>query len=147
MGRDEHNYSDLLIYALGFSLALAIALSPSKALSGQWDTAAEPPPGPRWSNDHHIADSVIVTPDCVLPAPGQAAEYVPGYDAWGRPVAPADSHTGLVSPPPVEVEVHLKSKRIGRRTVDVTTGEVVYDPATNTLGGYPLARDCTPYFK
>jgi hypothetical protein len=102
---------------------------------------------PRWSNDHHIADTVITTPDFVELAPGQGAEYVPGRDAWGRPVAPADNHTGRASGPPVEVEVDLGTKHIGGHDVELSSGPMIYDPANNTLGGYPLGRDCTPHFK
>ena len=148
MGYGEHRISDVLIYAVAFSLALAIALAPQRASSGPYEAGGNPPPGPRWSNDHHIIDSVTVGPDgCVAPAPGQRAEYVPGRDAWGRPVAPADDHTGFEKSIPVEIDVHLKRKRIGRKRVDVSTGPMIYDPGLNTLNGYPLKRDCTPHFK
>ena len=60
MGYGEHRISEILIYAIAFSLAVAIALAPQKAWSGPYEAGATPPPGPRWSNDHHIIDSVTV---------------------------------------------------------------------------------------
>lgn len=148
MGRGEHTVSDLLIYGIAFSIAAAIALTPQKASSGSYDTAAPVPAGPRWSNDHQIADSVIAGPDCVELAPGQSANYVPGRDAWGRPVAPADGHTGYATVlPSVEVEIQKKKKKHGSRAVTVHTGPMYYDPLHNTLSGYPVPRDCAARVK
>lgn len=140
MGRGEHTLSDLLIYGVAFSIAAAIAFAPQKAASGSYDTGAPVPVGPRWSNDHQIADSVIAGPDCVELAPGQSANYVPGRDAWGRPVAPADGHTGYRTVLP---SVEVAKKKTPHKSVTIHTGPMFYDPLHNTVSGYPLARDCT----
>lgn len=148
MGRGEHALSDLLIYGIAFSIVAAIALAPQKAASGSYDTSAPVPAGPRWSNDHQIADSVIAGPDCVELTPGQSANYVPGRDAWGRPVAPADGHTGYVTVlPSVEIDIHKKKNKHGHKTVTAHTGPMYYDPLHNTVTGYPVSRDCTPTVK
>lgn len=143
MGRGEHTLSDLLIYGIAISIALAMALAPQKASSGSYNAGAPASTGPRWSNDHHIANTVTAGPDCVELAPGQSSNYIPGRDAWGRPVAPADGHTGYaVVLPPVEV----KKDHIGK-SVTTFTGPMIYDPVQNTLNGYPPLRDCTPRVK
>ncbi len=148
MGRGEHSISDMLIYAAAVSVALAIALSPQRALSGSYEAGGAAPKGPRWSNDHHLSDAVVTAgPDCVALAPGEAADYIPGRDAWGNPVPPADNHTGYVNTLPIEVDVHLGGKKIGKKFVDLSTGPMIYEPAPRTLGGYPLTRDCAPHFK
>lgn len=141
MGYGEQKYSDLLIYALGMALAAAVALAPQTASSG-FEAGGTPDAGPRWSNDHHTADSVVVSPSgCVFPSPSQQAEYVPGRDAWGNPVAPADNYTGHPNALPLELDVHLGRKHLGGHLVDLHTHPSAFPPA-NTL-----PRDCTPYFK
>lgn len=149
MGRNERGYLELLVYGVGFWLALAMALGSNKAWSGSWEAGGSSQKSqPRWSNDSHIANSVTVTPPhCIEPAPGQRAEYVPGVDAWGRPAAPADNHTGYVNSLPVELDIDLGKRRIGGRKAEITTPDMIYDPGHNTLDGYPLGRDCTPWFK
>lgn len=149
MGHGEHSISDLLVYAVAFSIAAAIAFAPQKASSGSYDINAPIAPGARWSNDRHLADGLIVGPDCVT-LPGRAsAEYVPGRDAWGRPVPPADSHTGVNNfrSIPMELDVHLGRKKLAGKSVELSSGPTGYDPGQNTVGGYPIQRDCTPYFK
>lgn len=148
MGLKERGYIELLLYGLGFWLALSMALGSGKAWSGSWEAGGQVRPVPRWSNDAHIADSIVSPPpDCVSVSPGHGAEYVPGVDAWGRPVAPADGHTGYANSLPVEVDIDLGKRRVGGRRADISTGDMIYDPGHNTLDGYPLGRDCTPYFK
>lgn len=147
MGRDEHGFSDILIYGVGLSIAIAIALAPQLAFSGNYEAGVPAPKAPRWSNDHHIRNSVIAGPDCVALPPGWAADYVPGRDAWGNPVAPADNHTGYVNTLPIEVDVHLGTKKFGKKRVDLYTGPMIYDPAQGTANTYPLERDCVPHFK
>ena len=148
MGTNERSYYQLLAYAVGFWLALAMALNSGKAWSGSWQAGGTPQSGPRWSNDAHIADSVAIDPyGCGSASPNQSADYVPGVDAWGRPVAPADNHTGFVNSLPVEVDIGLGSRRIGGHRAYISTPDMIFDAGSNTLGGYPLGRDCTPQFK
>jgi hypothetical protein len=148
MGRNERGYYELLAYGVGFCLALAMALNSGKAWSGSWEAGGAPQPGPRWTNDAHIADSVSVdSRGCVTASPNQKAGYVPGVDAWGHPVAPADNQTGFVNSLPVELDIDLGDRKAGGHRAEVTTPDMIYDAGSNTLDGYPLGRDCTSQFK
>lgn len=149
MTRTDHSLPELLIYGVAFSLAIAAALLSRGALGASFDTSRPTPAGPRWSNDHHLADGLTVTPDCVTLQPDTVAPYVPGRDAWGHPVPPADTANGPHGPgvPPVELEVHLGYKTLGGQRVDLTLPRVHYDAAGNSVNGYRLDRDCTPLAK
>lgn len=145
MGRSIRGYLELLAYGAGFCVALALALDAREAWSGSWEAGGPATSAPRWTNDAHIADSVAVSPGgCIVPSPGQSAEYVPGIDAWGHPAAPADGHTGFVNSLPVEVDIELGRRRIGGHRAEISTGDMLYDPGHNSLGAYPPGRDCTP---
>lgn len=152
MSRDEHSFSDLLIYAIAFSLAAAIVFAPQKARSGSYTADASIHSKPRWSNEHHVSNpyygAATASPDCIGYAPGASPEYVAGVDAWGRPVSPAEGYGHYAKTPlPVEVDVLLKHKRTGKRHVGVTTGPITLDAANNMINGYPVSRDCAHSIK
>ncbi|GAB4231136.1 MAG: hypothetical protein Kow0032_13280 [Methyloligellaceae bacterium] len=140
--------SPLPLLAAALAVSLLIAL-PQQARSGGYSAGAPAQPGPpRWSNRHHLEtpQAPADLPECGGPVP--SAHYVPGVDAWGRPVAPAEGYRSGPKPSlPVELDVHLKRKRVGRKSVDVTSGPVTYDAANNTINGYPITRDCAPSVK
>ena len=140
---------NLLVLGLALAIAIGVALLPRAALGATFDTSRPAPVGPRWSNDHHLEDGLIVTPDCVVLPPDMAAPYMPGRDAWGRPVPPADTTTGpgYSVVPPVELEVDLGTKKLGGQDIDLHLPPVTYDPGNNSLNGHPLSRDCTPFVK
>lgn len=133
--------------APGLFLAAAAVLAPRDGLSGSYESGAGAPEGPRWSNESHLMNGIVSVPGCVALRPGQGADYIPGRDARGGPVPPADSHTGHHAAPPVELEIELGRRRAGGRRLDLGSGPMVYDPAFNTLNGHPLSRDCTPRLK
>lgn len=140
MRQRAYTYKDMNVCGMAVALAIAIAFMPTAARSGGYTSDPRDHPGPRWSNDRHHEDGLIVGRDCVALPPGASAEYIPGRDAWGRTVIPAEQPKGLVNSFPVEVELDilLKQKNIGGKNIDLTAN------------GMPLIdrtlqqRDCHP---
>jgi hypothetical protein len=136
-------------YGLAIALAIAIAFMPVAARSGGYSTDPRQHSAPRWSNDRHHEEGLIVGRDCVALPPGASAQYIPGRDAWGRTVIPAEQPKGFVNSFPVEVEIDVPvgNKIIGGRRIDMTAGRFSFDPATNELslnGRTWRQRDCHP---
>lgn len=127
--------------------AIALLLAPGDAMSGAYEAGAPASAGARWSNERHFRNGIVSAPGCVALPPGQGADYVPGRNARGGPVPPADSHTGYYTAPPVGLEIELGRKRIGGRRLQLDTGPMLYDPSRGTLNGHSLLRDCAPRFK
>lgn len=152
MKHEAYTFEQLVIYGLALALAIAIAFTPSSARSGAFETHPEGQAqgyvGPRWSNDHHHERDLIVRPDCVTLPPGASAEYVPGRDAWGRPVVPAEPPKGFRDsfPMGVGLDVKLGTKHVGGKDIELHGGNLNFDPSTNelSLNGYTWQRDCLP---
>ena len=136
------------MYGLALALALAVAFAPGLAHSGAYTTDPVKRAGPRWSNSHHHESGLIVRPDCVALPPGADAEYVPGRDAWGNPVIPAEPPKGFRDSFPVEVDldVNIGTKHIAGNEIEMHAGRFTFDPATNeiSLNGRTWQRDCLP---
>jgi len=97
--------------------------------------------GPRWSNDRHHENGLIVRPGCVALPPGAGAKYIPGRDPWGRPVIPAEPPNNAF-PAGVGIDVILGSKHIAGWDIELHGGYLAFDPATNQ---FPYnGRDCLP---
>jgi hypothetical protein len=146
-----YTFEQLLIYGLAVVLALAVAVTPGPANSGAYTSDHMKRTGPRWSNDLHHEQGLIVRPDCVALPPGADAEYVAGRDAWGRPVIPAEPLKAFRENFPVEVEldVNLGAKHIAGKEIELHAGRFTFDPATNEilLNGRKWQRDCLPSSK
>lgn len=92
---------------------------------------------------------VLTREDCTrlqAAAPAAAAEYVPGVDVEGRPVAPADLPRGSFNPAlsTVEIEVELggggRGWKLGGRRPNVIVGRIGFDrDGAILLNGEPLA--------
>lgn len=149
MKHEAYTFEQLVIYGLAIALAIAVAFTPGIARSGAYETHPRAKAaGPRWSNDLHHEQGLIVGRDCVALPPGADAEYVPGRDAWGRPVIPAEPPKGFREPFPMEVglDVLLGTKHVGGKTIEMHGEYLGYNPATNelTLNGRTWQRDCHP---
>lgn len=148
MERETHTCEQLIIYGLALALAIAVAFTPGNARSGAYESHPQDDKAPRWSNDRHHEQGLIVRPDCVALPPGAGAEYVPGRDAWGRPVVPAESPKGFNDPFPVGVglDIDLGTKHVGGKDIEMHGGYLQFDPSTNalSLNGRTWQRDCLP---
>ena len=147
MRRGTYTYEEMIVYGLAVALAIAISFMPVTARSGGYTTDPMDHSGPRWSNDRHHEDGLIVSRDCVALPPGASAQYIPGRDAWGRTVIPAEQPKGFDNSFPVEVEldVLIGQKNIGGKKIDLTAGQFYFNPATNELslnGRTWQQRDC-----
>lgn len=122
------------------ALATAIALIPVAANSGKYTTDPKGHPVPRWSNDRHHEDGLIVGHDCVALPPHAGADYIPGRDAWGRTIIPAEQPKNFDNslPMDVELDILLKQKNIGGKNIDLTADAVPF----NNRSWQP--RDCHP---
>ena len=139
MHHESSPYEQFIIYALALALALAIAFFPISARSGAYSTTAPAPTAPRWSNEHHLRYSVVITPGCVSAPYGSGPDYIPGRDAWGNPVLPADPTTGYYPSLPmgVGVEVDLGTKHLGGHQDDRYGQPLMLDP-----NSHAWPRDC-----
>jgi len=141
-------YEELLIYGLALALASIVAFTPNAARSGGYTNDPIDHFAPRWSNSQHHEYGLIVRPDCVALPPGAGAEYIPGRDAWGRTIIPAEPPNGFSNTFPVEVEldVNLGTKQIAGKDIELHAGRFTFDPATNqlALNGRKWQRDCLP---
>lgn len=128
------------VYSLAAVFVIALAFIPDTAMSGAYTTDRMENTRPRWSNDRHHEDGLIVGRDCVALPPGAGAQYVPGRDAWGRTILPAEPPRGFYNSFPVEVELDilLKHKNIGGKNIDVTANATPYIEQAWQL------RDCHP---
>ncbi len=79
-------------------------------------------------------------------APADAADYVPGIDVEGRPVAPADLPRGSINPALRAAEIDVELGGFGRRwrpfarPADVIVGRIGFDrDGAILLNGEPLA--------
>jgi len=146
MRHEAHAFEQMIVYWFAVALAILFMIVPQAAQSGGYDTGQRGYHPPRWSNAAQLQQGLIVGPDCIAMAPGASAEYIPGRDAYGQPVPPADSPMmfGSALPADIDLEVKLKSRRIGRKSVDVYADGLGYDQASNqvTLNGQPLHQDC-----
>ena len=139
-----------LIYLLAIAFALAILLTPHPVMSGAYMSGGGGSHAPRWSNDFQLQQGLIAHPDCVTLAPGAGADYIPGRDAYGRPVPPADTLQPLMNTlPGVDLDIKLGKKHFGDKTVKLYADGYGYDPVTDqfTLNGQPMQRDCLPWPK
>ena len=147
----EANFIDqLLVYMLTIAFALAILLTPQPVMSGAYVSGGNGYHAPRWSNEHQLQQGLIAHPDCVTIAPAADANYIPGRDAYGNPVPPADTVDTLMNPlPNIGFDVKLGEKHVGDKTVKLYADGYGYDPVTNqfTLYGQPMQRDCLPWPK
>ena len=158
----------VMIYLIGLAIALTLAAMPNPARSDPVNNYGAPamqrgvndydepqPPrqrAPRWSNQHQI-DAALATRgrDCA-----SSPDYVPGVDAWGDPVVPADVPRTYPDWMPTQVGGDIRLNRmgrggrrghaIGRHNVDLYAGDVYYDLANKELSvnGVPLVKDCIP---
>lgn len=134
--------------ALGFALVLALAVGPARAGGEplQLYHHGEPPaPAPRWSNDHHIAGPAE---DCAGQPLYDSPHYVPGVDAWGRPVVElirpyADRR--LMPLPYGELDYNLYGIPAGKYELGI--GVRGHPPALPHGAYGPGGRDCLPSFK
>lgn len=141
MDHETSPYEQFIIYTLALAVALAVAFFPMTARSGAYTTPGAAPKAPRWSNEHHLRESVVVTPDCIAAPYGAGPDYIPGRDAWGNPVLPADPMTGFRPSLPmgVGIEVDLGTKHIGGHKVELYGQPLMFDP-----NGPSWQRDCLP---
>ena len=151
MGTMRHrtcSYEEFLIYGLAVALAITMVLAPDAARSGAYVSDPLDYFGPRWSNNEHIERGLIAGAGCVALPPGASAEYIPGRDARGRPVLPADTPKSFNNNFPVGVDVDVKvgTKQIAGQQIDLYAGRFAFDPATNelSLNGRVWQRDCFP---
>lgn len=146
---DDRRPGNILIYLAAVGLAFAVAASPRAARSGGLDTEAPAPAGPRWSNASHHLQGAAMAGDCIAPSAEYRAEYVPGIDAWGRPVIPAETARAPSARPLMgEIDVHLKHKRLAGRDIDLSAvAPIQLAPAPG--GAIPGAggQDCAQAFK
>jgi hypothetical protein len=148
MERETHTCEQLIIYGLALALAIAVAFTPGNARSGAYESHPQADKPPRWSNDRHHEQGLIVRTDCVALPPGASAEYVPGRDAWGRPVVPAEPPKGFNDsfPVGVDLDINLGTKHVGGKDIEMHGGYLQFDPSTNelSLNGRTWQRDCLP---
>lgn len=139
MHHETSPYEQFIIYALALALALAIAFFPMTARSGAYSTPAPAPKAPRWSNEHHHRQSVVVGPGCVSAPYGAGPDYIPGRDAWGNPVLPADPTTGYYPSLPmgIGIDVQLGTKHMGGKTIELYGHPLMFAP-----NGHTWPRDC-----
>ncbi len=139
----SYSCEDMIMYGLAIALATAIAFMPVAVMSGGYTSNPMDHFGPRWSNDRQLEDGLIVGRDCVALPPGVSAEYIPGRDAWGRTIIPAEQPKGLNNSYPLEVglEILLKQKNIGGKNIDLTASALPLIERTIRL------RDCHPSIK
>lgn len=150
MRRGNHTLSARFAAAMNpLIVAVAVMLAPDGVRSEPYEAGASAPAsaGARWSNERHLMNGIVSAPGCVALRPGQGAHYVPGRNARGGPVPPADSHTGHHAAPPVDLEIELGRRRTGGRRLELDTGPMRYDPSRGTVNGHPLSRDCAPRLK
>ena len=130
------------------ALAFTLALLSGPAIGGTYTTDAATTKPPRWSNDRHHEHGVIVQPDCIALAPGIGADYVPGRDAWGRQIIPAQPLQGFRPsfPMGVEIDVNLGTKHNSGKDIELHGGYMAFDPTSGALAlnGHPWMRDCFP---
>ncbi len=131
------------VSGMAAALAIIVVFTPLTVQSGGYTTDSKNYSGPRWSNDRHHEDGLIVGRDCVALPPGVSAEYIPGRDAWGRTIIPAEQPQGLNTSFPLEVELEilLKQKNIGGKNIDLTASALPLIEQTLRL------RDCQPSIK
>lgn len=134
---------DMIVSGMAAALAIIVVFTPLTVQSGGYTTGPKDYSGPRWSNDRHHEDSLIVGRDCVALPPGVSAEYIPGRDAWGRTIIPAEQPKGLNNSYPLEVglEILLNQKNIGGKNIDLTASALPLIEQTLRL------RDCQPSIK
>ena len=148
MGYGAHTIRDLLVTAVALSLAAAILTAPTPARS---DGLSEPPrAAPRWSNDAHHQDGIRANDPCRALAPGYTSDYVPGHDAWGQPVIPAEvpKERPDFVPDEIELNIGLKQKQIGGFPVDLSARKFFFDAAGAGYGaGAAARRDCVSSHK
>ncbi len=146
MRHEAHTFEQMIICWLAIAMAILFMIVPQTAQSGAYETGQRGYHAPRWSNAAQLQQGLIAGPDCVAMAPGASAEYIPGRNAYGQPVPPADSPMifGNAFPVDLDLEVKLKTKKIGRKSIDVYPDGLGYDQASNqvTLNGQPLHQDC-----
>jgi len=151
MKQETSAHEQFAIYSLAIALAFAVAFSPVTARGDGYVTGDEISKRPRWSNSEHHEYGLIVRPDCVALPPGAGATFVPGRDAWGRPVIPAEPLQGFRPsfPMGVELDVNLGTKHVGGKTIELHGGQLSYDPTVNdlSLNGHQWTRDCLPSSK
>jgi hypothetical protein len=130
-------------------LLLAVAASASSALAQKTlvppPDLAEPPPAPPPGGVAVAGDRLAISPElcgmlsALSPAvPG--ADYVPGLDARGNPVAPADlpSDAPQIASPPIEIGVAL------RRRFHVASGSPLF--RKKSVVGVVTIRDGRAWF-
>lgn len=137
-----------LVLALG--LALTLAGRPSAADGFAAGPAVDRQPAPRWSNEHHNWAAIDIGPDCLIyPAPGFGAAYMPGVDAWGRPIVPLESPRAYGGALPLggEIDFQLLRMQIGEFEYEMG-GYIPLEPGRGPIpsGGPSLPRDCHPGF-
>jgi len=143
MRHGDCTLKDMIVSGMAAALAIIVVFTPLTAQSGGYTTDPKDNSGPRWSNDRHHEDGLIVGRDCVALPPGVSAEYIPGRDAWGRTIIPAEQPKGLNNSYPLEVELEilLKQKNIGGKNIDLTASALPLIERTLRL------RDCHPSIK
>ena len=131
-------------------LAVTLTLASPVSSGGVYDNYG-PQHGPRWSNSHHHESGIVAGYDCVRPGPGVDPTYVPGEDAWGRPVIPAGPRSKFRAglPPGTSFDILLKKKTLAGRDLGVVAGPFTFDADSRPLAldGLPLPKDCLPDVK
>jgi len=140
MRHGAYTLEDMIVYGIAAALAIAVAFTPVIARSGGYTNDPMDHSGPRWSNDRHHEDGLIVGHDCVVLPPGVSADYIPGRDAYGRTIIPAEQPKGFYNSFPVEVELDilLKQTNIGGKNTDLTAN------GTPLIEQALQQRDCHP---
>ena len=138
MRHASYIYKVMNMCGLTVALAIVLVFIPGTIWGGGYTTDPSNHSGPRWSNDLHHEEGLIVGRDCVALPPGASAEYIPGRDAWGRTIIPAEQPRGLHNSFPVEVEIDilLKQKTIAGKNIDITAYAMPYIEQSFRL------RDC-----
>ncbi len=134
-------------YLIALGLALMMATGPARSA----DYTNDGPVGksPRWSNGFQQQEGTVVTPGgCLLPSPEYQANYVPGVDAWGNPVIPAETIRPYSGPPVIgELDLNLRKMQVGAYHGDligkipVPLPGTAWPPCAAAGGG---CQDCVP---
>jgi len=153
----------IMVYLIGLAIAVTLMTMPKAARSDDLgyddapaidrqmrDQVKQQHPRqrpPRWSNQHHYeAARAARTRDCAF-----SPDYVPGVDAWGDPVIPADLPRRYKEgvPAGVDVDINLGHKWIGGHHAYLSAGDIYYDLANRELSvnGVPMVKDCIPATK